>query len=120
MNKQTELIEKLEELIANQRTLINFISIWGKFADLLHSDPLSAKFISRQLQKIRESRESLDKLEREISALKSQEGEEQPVQTAKEWFNNWQIERQVHPKHGLLQYKSLIIELLEEYKQQKS
>ena len=77
------------ELIEAQTILINFISIWGKFADLLQTDKLSAKFISRQFDKIGPLKKKLTELEQSISQL--QEGECYPREFV-EWIN-WEDDR---------------------------
>ena len=75
------IIEKQAKLINYQRILINFNSIWGKYADLLQSDKLSAKFIHRQYVKINEA-------SKELAALESQseDSEEIPKRTAEELY----------------------------------
>ena len=75
LNKlKVEQKEKLQaELIEAQTILINFISIWGKFADLLQTDKLSAKFISRQFDKIGPLKKKLTELEQSISQLQEEE-----------------------------------------------
>jgi hypothetical protein len=60
------IIAKQAELIESQQILINFISLWGKFADLLQEQPLSAKFIANQFTKIGVTKE---KLESELKSL---------------------------------------------------